>query len=171
MRKVATPDQTGWKNLKLHWVSNTTEILKMWQCLILQYFNFCSYLCVPKWSLVLGQMLLTLLATNPKLHKKHTEPSSASLLFVVHWVTAAGNVSLADAMELPGSIRHQAFQPLRAMQQGRLEQPNKYVLFSRSLQENAHFPGCCIQRLPTRSTGYRAAEECDWVHSSVSPEK
>lgn len=153
------------------WVSNPTETLRMWECPILKYLNFCSYLCVPKWSLVLGQMLLPLLATNPKQHNKHTEPSSVPLLLGVHWVTVAGSVSLADKMQVPGSIRDQAFQTLRAVQQGRLEQLYKYVLFSRSLQENAHFPGCCIQRLPTRSTGCRVAEKCDWVHSSVSLEK
>lgn len=140
-------------------VSNPTETLRMWPCPILQYLNFCSYLCVPKWSLVPGQMLLPLLAPNPKLHKKYTEPSSVALLFDAQWITAAGSVSLADEMETPGSIRDWAFQPLRGMQQGRLEQLYKYVVFSRSLQENTDFPGCCIQRLPTRSTGCRAAEK------------
>lgn len=133
----------------------------MWQCPKLQYLNFCSYLCVPKSSSALGQMLLPLLARNPKLHKKHTEPSSVSLLFGVPWITAGGSVSLADEMETPESVRNQTFQLLRATQQGRLERLYKYVLFSRSFQENAHFPGCCIQRLPTRSPGCRAAEKCD----------
>lgn len=88
--------QVGWKNIQSLQVSDPTETMRLWQCPILHYLSFSSYLCVPKWSLVLGQMLLSLSVTNPKLHKKHTEPSSVSLLFRAPWITAAVSFSSAE---------------------------------------------------------------------------
>lgn len=76
----------------------------MWQCPILHYWSFSSYLCVPKWSLVLDQMLLLLPVTKPKLHKKPTKASSASLLFGAPGVITASSVSSAREMQIPGSI-------------------------------------------------------------------
>lgn len=80
-------------------------------------------------------MLLPPPQGQPKLHKKRTEPSSLSLLFWAPWIAAAGCAPLAEENQIPRSIREQAFQRLRAVQQGRLEQSSKYVLSADHFKE------------------------------------
>lgn len=94
-------------------------------------------------------MPLPIPVKQPRLNKKQAESSSVPLFLENPWITAAGSVSLAKEMQIPGSIRNQAFQSFRAVQKDSSSQPCKYT-FSRSLlQGDTQFPGCWIQTTHT----------------------